>query len=276
LKEDAEAQGAGFLFDFEVARADVEKEKVILSSTDGKTVEARFVVNCAGGDSVDIAHFFGLGLEYTDLHFRGEYWEIKPEFARRVNRNIHPVPKHSDLPFLGPHWVARSDGRREIGPNVVLVAGSKTYEGFFDSVGQAVAKVLERPFLNKLKLGLNPEFWQLAIEEWHTSISRRAMVERIQPFLPWLKVEHLACRGTAGVRSSIVDPDGRFPREAIEIADPRSYHVINYNSPGASGGPAFAVHLLDRIEAHGGLSCLKAKPNPPKTFWDYKKILDQL
>src|SRR5207244_3374711 len=206
----------------------------ILPRSGGEPIPARFLINCAGGSSLRIAHMLRLGTEYCDLNFRGEYWEIDSGWTYLATRNIYTVAQHPELPFLDPHWIVRADGRREIGPNAVPVPGPYTYRGFFDDPADAVKKLLERPVGNKLAALVNPDFMMLATEEWASSISKRAMAKRVQEFLPALRVKYLTRPGTAGVRAQVVDPHGNFVKEAIEIPGPHSFHVVNYNSPGAT------------------------------------------
>lgn len=276
LKEDAVANGVQFLFGFKVQDVRVEKNQIkVMPAGNVSPIEAKFLLNCAGGNSVDIAHFFGAGLDYTDLHFRGEYLEIAPEQAHLVNTNIYSVPRHPDLPFLDPHWIVRENGKREIGPNAVLVAGSKTYEGFFNDFGELVRKVFERPLKNKLKLFINPDFLKLASEEWMSSISKHAMIKRIRKFIPNLKVEHLLKKGTAGIRSSVINSEGRFVKEAIEFSAPCSYHIINYNSPGATGAPVYTAYLVDKLAKNGVFSHLKKRKSFTNDFWNFEKTLNE-
>src|SRR5205823_3991845 len=229
VRDDAEAAGAKFLLGSEVASIDVagdllevrlaapEEERVYIdprrkiSVHVGRGQEAhrtRFLINCAGGNSIDIAHRLGVGREYTDLHFRGEYWEIDPAHHYLSSRNLYTVPRHPELPFLDPHWIVRVDGRREIGPNAVPVSGPYTYRGFFDSPKELSSKLLEVPLRNKLRLLVNPDFVALAAEEGASSVSKRVMAKRAQEFLPSLRVQYLVRPGTAGVRASVVDRSG--------------------------------------------------------------------
>src|SRR2546425_7363730 len=141
LREDAERAGAKFLLGSNVESVtalddhleirlalETASDRVYVDSRERIRVRAnqshealrtRFLINAAGGHSIDIAHALGVGLEYTDLHFRGEYWEVGPEWHYLCGRNIYTVPRHPELPFLDPHWIVRADGRREIGPNAV-------------------------------------------------------------------------------------------------------------------------------------------------------------
>src|SRR3989475_1704688 len=163
LREEAERAGAKFLLGSDVESIDVAGDHLEIRLARGTTtgrvyvdprekirvnvalqdepLPTRFLINAAGGHSIDIAHVLGVGQEYTDLHFRGEYWEVGSEWHYLCGRNIYTVPRHPELPFLDPHWIVRADGRREIGPNAVPVPGPYTYRGLFDDPAEAV-----RPF----------------------------------------------------------------------------------------------------------------------------------
>jgi len=294
LREDAERAGAKFLLGANVKSltptddtievrlaletgsdriyVDSREQIRVSASQSDESLRTRFLINAAGGHSIDIAHALGVGLEYTDLHFRGEYWEVGPEWHYLCGRNIYTVPRHPELPFLDPHWIVRADGRREIGPNAVPVPGPYTYHGFFDDPVEAVKKLLERPVGNKLAALFNPDFMMLATEEWASSISKRAMAKRVQEFLPALHMKYLTRRGTAGVRAQVVDPQGNFVKEAIEIPGPHSFHVVNYNSPGATGSPAYTAWIVNLLAKAGRLDHLKAKAAKPAGLWDFDSV----
>jgi (S)-2-hydroxyglutarate dehydrogenase len=277
LRADAEAEGVKFLTGFEVESIKRTGDLVeILPRNGGESVRTRFLINCAGGSSLRIAHMLGVGTEYCDLNFRGEYWEVGKEWTYLATRNIYTVAQHPELPFLDPHWIVRVDGRREIGPNAVPVAGPYTYRGFFTSPGQAIKKVLEQPVANKLALIYNRDFLELAGEEWLSSISKGEMAKRAQEFIPELKVDYLVKRGIAGVRAQVIDRKGNFMKEAIEFEGPLSYHITNYNSPGATGSPAFAAYLVSRLGEEGHFDHLTRAPAKGNGLWDFEAISHQI
>ncbi len=276
-KTDAEREGVKFLTEVEVKSIKVAADSLEIAPAGkgGEPIRARFLINCAGGSSLRIAHMLGLGTEYCDLNFRGEYWEIGEEWKYLAKRNIYTVAQHPELPFLDPHWIVRADGRREIGPNAVPVAGPYTYRGFFRSPGEAVKKVFEQPIANKVALLYNRDFLELAGQEWLSSISKSEMARRAQEFIPELKVDYLKRRGIAGVRAQVIDRRGNFIKEAIELQAPRSYHITNYNSPGATGSPAFAAWLVSKLDQNGHLSHL-SQTGARKGLWDFRTISEQI
>ncbi len=273
LRGDAEQLGVKFLLGSSVKSVGVSKNFLeIHLANRGEPVRTRFLLNCAGGNAVRIAHMLGLAKEYTDLNFRGEYWQVGREWAHLATRNIYTVAKHPDLPFLDPHWIVRADGRREIGPNAVPVAGPYTYRGFFRNPMELIEKLLEPPVQNKVSLLYNRDFLSLAGEEWMSSISKRVMAGRAQEFLPELRVDYLVKPGIAGVRASVIDRKGNFIKEAIEIPGPLSYHITNYNSPGATGSPAFAAWLVEKLQYRGYLDHLKSRSKKAGGAWDFDAV----
>ena len=276
LRADAEAEGVKFLTGLEVGAIRRTGDLVeITRKNSGEKVSTRFLINCAGGSSLRIAHMLGVGSDYCDLNFRGEYWEVGKDWSYLATRNIYTVAQHPELPFLDPHWIVRADGRREIGPNAVPVAGPYTYRGFFTNPGQAVRKIFEQPIANKLALLYNRDFLELAGEEWLSSISKGEMAKRAQEFIPELKVGYLVKRGIAGVRAQVIDRKGNFMKEAIEFESPLSYHITNYNSPGATGSPAFAAYLVSRLGREGHFDHLSSELSRGNGLWDYEEIVDK-
>lgn len=257
LRADAEAHGVKFITDFEVEEI-LDNGRLIVAK-DGRKILTDFLVNCAGGNALKFAHQMGVALDYSDLNFRGEYWVVKPEHAELSKRNIYSVPKNSAFPFLDPHWVVCSNGEVVIGPNAVPVIGPYKYEGFSDSFSAFMEKILEMPRGNKMRLLFNPEFLKLSWSEWRSSISHKMMVKRLQQFIPGVKNEFLSGRGQAGVRSSLVDPKGQFVPEALQLFGENSLHILNYNSPGATGAPAYTKMVMESLREAGRLGVLRQK-----------------
>ncbi len=275
IRDDAEAVGVRFLTGTEVLRVEVDDGLTLHTRGPMDRLEADLLINCAGGSALDLAHAMGLALEYADLHFRGEYWHVSAGAAGLAGRNVYTVPRRPHLPFLEPHWVVRADGRREVGPNAVPVPGPYDYEGLLRHEAEWLGEAFSPPVANKLRLILDREFLGLAAGEVLSSLSRGEMVRHVQRFLPRLREADLTARGTAGVRSQVVDRQGRLVPEAIPVEGPRSFHILNYNSPGATGAPAHAAHLVDHLAGRGYLEGLKPRPlaRPP---WDWEALADAM
>lgn len=242
------------------------------SSSGRVEFHSRFLINAAGGGSLEIAHYCGLAGQYTSLNFRGEYWVVDEPFGSRVESNIYRPPRFPQYPFLDPHFVVRADGTRQIGPNAVLVPGPYVYSGMGLS---KFAAFLDRPVKPKLKLLMNRDFVALVAGEWRSSLSKKAMCDRVRKFVPGLKAGMLNRRAVFGVRSSVIDSSGFVP-EAILLKGEASAHIVNFNSPGATGAPAYSAMVVNSLREEGRLAWLSPKEgSPPIPGWDFSKVLAQ-
>jgi len=242
------------------------------SSSGLVTFRSRFLINAAGGGSLEIAHYCGLAGEYASLNFRGEYWVVDEPFASRVASNIYRPPRFPQYPFLDPHFVVRADGTRQIGPNAVLVPGPYVYSGIGLS---KLTAFLDRPVIPKASLLMNRDFVTLVAGEWRSSLSKKAMCDRVRRFVPALNAGMLNRRAVFGVRSSVIDSSGFVP-EAILLKGEASAHIVNFNSPGATGAPAYSAMVVSRLRDEGRLSWLSPKePRPLIPGWDFGGVLAQ-
>ena len=66
--------------------------EIVTINKERKIIDSKYVINTAGGHSLDIAHQFEVGLDLFDLHFRGEYWLAPQEYERLTSRSIYSVP----------------------------------------------------------------------------------------------------------------------------------------------------------------------------------------
>ncbi|MGI0079386.1 MAG: NAD(P)/FAD-dependent oxidoreductase [Nitrososphaerales archaeon] len=277
VAELARNNGVKFLGGSEVKQLEEAKEGVRVTLGQGSekdTVSCGLLINAAGGGALDVAHMMGLAKEYTDLHFRGEYWVVDEPFGSKVGRNVYSVARHKEFPFLDPHFIVRANGKKEIGPNAVLVSGPKAYSGLSSSKSEFVRKIFERPVTPKLRLFLNRKFLSLVSDEWKSSLSKKAMCGRVRQFIPSLDVSMLNQRGVSGVRSSLIDNKGFVP-EAVQLSSDRSLHILNYNSPGATGAPCFSAFIVSNLKTRGFLDGLKHKASGKHAeLWNFENASD--
>lgn len=269
LHDISERNGAKFIFNFNVTGIDNAQDGDVLIRSES-SIKCKFLINCAGGRSLEIAKRLGLGMEYSALHFRGEYWIAEPECASMVNTNIYSVAKFTDFPFLDPHWIKKANGQTEIGPNAVPVLGPDAYSGFVGSTSNIFPAIKDALAGNSKKLLTNPEFLALMSSEWKSSLSKNAMIDRVRQFIPAIKPSFFKRRGVSGIRSPIITKTGQFLSEILEIETPNSFHIINYNSPGATGAPAYTAFIVDKLRKNGFLNHNK---KDSRSIWNYEKII---
>ena len=269
LKKESEKNGTKFLLNHKVRS--IEKGPK-LNFENNSYITANLIINCAGGNSLDIAKMFGMAQEYSDLHFRGEYWIAQKEYTNLVKTNVYSVAKFNDFPFLDPHWILRIDGRSEVGPNAVPVPSPETYSGYIGDAETLISKISEIITGNAKKLLSNPDFVSLISKEWLSSISKTAMIDRVKQFIPKIKSSFFSERGTAGIRTPLITPDGTFLPDVMELENEISYHVLNYNSPGATGAPAYSAYIVKKLENRGFLDYTHSTKD---SIWNFEKIMAQ-
>ena len=254
----------------------IDNNGVLVSGKVSGRIDAKVIINCSAGGTLKLAHDIGLARDYTNLFFRGDYWQVNQPLGSRIRRNIYTVPAHSEYPFLDPHFIVRYDGRREVGPTATLVSNPYSYrEKYFIPI-KIWRSLLSRPATPKMKLLFNKEFRGLASEEWKSSISRKTMAKRVSKFIPDFKKEMLTHRGISGVRTQIIDGKGTFVPEALVFAGNGSVHIINYNSPGATGAPAFSELLVYKMDEMGFFEGIKRKTLGERTIWEENDVIDKM
>jgi (S)-2-hydroxyglutarate dehydrogenase len=285
LFEDAKQFGCTIITGSKVRKILCRNNYMVLHTHNGEEISADYVINAAGGNAVDIAHSMGVANEYTDLHFRGEYWQAPPEYNDLTKLSIYPVPKYPEYPFLDPHWIVRIDGRREVGPNAVPVFGPYAYS-WSNNLRYFIPKVFESSRTGVRKIIINRQFLSLASNELKSSLSKHAMINRAREFLPQLKPSLFTQRGTSGIRSSLLDKYGKFVSDTFIIKKDRSLHLLNYNSPGATGALPMAALVVNQLIEDGFVSNVCNKNNSSeikntttttkKAIWDIRTIADQM
>jgi len=270
ITEISKKNGTDFLLKHHVKDVEEGSEETKIIFADNSSLTSKFVINCAGGNSLDIAKQFGLLIDYSDLHFRGEYWVADSTIADLVKTNIYTVPRYTEFPFLDPHWIKKANGQTEIGPNAVPVDSPETYESFIIDISTVISKISDIVSGSSKKLLLNPDFISLISNEFMSSISKSAMVERVQKFIPAVKPENFPKRGTSGIRTPVISPDGEFVSEMKEVEGKNSFHIVNYNSPGATGAPAYSAFVVKQLQEKGILPQPKEQKN---SIWDFEEIV---
>ena len=271
LAEDCRLFGARIFLGRRVIRISSGDSGFRLEVEGGGSVEAEFLVNAGGGSALGIARLVGLAQDLSALYFRGEYWRAPAEYEHLTRRSIYSVPKHPEYPFLDPHWIVRANGEVDVGPNAVPVTGPDAYD--WSALARRLPGFLfEMIRAGALRMFLDPEFLSLAGGEWRTSFSKAAMIGRVREFLSRVNPEAFAVRGFAGIRSVLVDARGKFVDDAVILRGERSLHVLNYNSPGATGALPMGAMLAGEVFEKLGVE-LRSKS---RGVWDLERLVEDM
>jgi (S)-2-hydroxyglutarate dehydrogenase len=246
--------------------------EIVTKNRERKIINSKYVINTAGGHSLDIARQLEIGLELFDLHFRGEYWKAPHEYENLTSHSIYSIPKRQNFPFLDPHWIIKADGHCEIGPNAVPVFGPYSYN-LIDNFKNFLPKTKEIFFKKGLwSLFYNREFLSLLTNEIAGSLSKRIMIQRVKKFLPALDTKKFTTRGTAGIRSLLIDDKGNFIPDTLLLKNSISLHILNYNSPGATGALPLSAMIVQELINDKHIK----KVTKSNQLWDIEDIYSKI
>jgi (S)-2-hydroxyglutarate dehydrogenase len=203
-------------------------------------IHARFLVNCAGLHSDQIACACGLEPGLRIVPFRGEYYKLAEQRRHLVRNLIYPVP-NPEFPFLGVHFTRHIDGIIEAGPNAVFALAREGY-GKFDISMKDTMECL-----------MYPGFWRMACKYWKTglgecyrSLSKRAFVSALRRLIPEATGSDFS-PGGAGVRAQALGDDGALIDDFRIVQGERMIHVLNAPSPAATASLYIGQSIADLV-----------------------------
>ena len=206
---------------------------IITENLDYKT---RYLINCAGLFSDQIAQLAGLKRQVRIIPFRGEYYMLKDNVSHLVKNLIYPVPDPR-YPFLGVHFTRTIHGGIEAGPNAVLAWSREGYTktdlnfiemwdylsfgGFWRMVGK---------------------YWSTALEEYYRSFIKSAFVTELQKLIPEITSDDIF-HSPSGVRAQALDSNGHLVDDFVIENSNNMIHVINAPSPAATSSLAIGEYI---------------------------------
>ena len=273
IMKDSKKNGIDFLFDKKVTRIKKINDKWEITINENHKIFTDFLINAAGGKAIDFAHNIEVAKNLTDVHFRGEYWRAPKKYHNLTKTSVYSVPEFPDYPFLDPHWIVRVDGSCEIGPNAVPVFSPYGYDTA-ENIKEFIPKVFEMLGSGAKKAIFDKQFQELAFSEIQSSMSKSVMIERVKKFLPKINPKEITEKGTAGIRSSVINENGKFVPDVILLEEDTSFHILNYNSPGATGALPFSAHVINQLHKKGLFENedMEAQCGP----WKFNDIIEKL
>jgi L-2-hydroxyglutarate oxidase len=231
--------GGTIVTNCECLKIGLTDQQLVIETSQGE-ICSQFLVNCAGTWADHVAKSAGLSIAEKMIPFRGEYYRLSPEAAKKIRGLIYPLADPA-FPFLGVHLTRKMDGSVEAGPNAVLALAKNGYEKSTISLSHC------------LELAIFPGFWKMALRHWKTgfyevyrSFRKQAFLESLQRLIPDLKAEDLLSDG-AGVRAQLVMPNGALCNDFVIKKTERMIHLLNAPSPAATACLSIADTVLDMI-----------------------------
>ena len=201
------------------------------------------VLTCAGLHSDRVAMLSGAPEEPRIVPFRGDYWQLRPEWRHLARNLIYPVPDPK-FPFLGVHFTRRiSDNAVWLGPNAVLALAREGYRRSALRPGD-LTQTLRYPGFRRMAR----KYWRTGAAEVYRDLSKRAFVAACQRFIPELTHANVM-PGPSGVRAQSVARDGGLVDDfVINVQGPQLMHVRNAPSPAATSCLAIGQLIADEWE----------------------------
>jgi L-2-hydroxyglutarate oxidase LhgO len=201
------------------------------------------VLTCAGLYSDRVAMLSGAPEEPRIVPFRGDYWQLRPQWRHLARNLIYPVPDPK-FPFLGVHFTRRiSDNAVWLGPNAVLALAREGYRRSALRPGD-LTQTLRYPGFRRMAR----KYWRTGAAEVYRDLSKRAFVAACQRFIPELTHTNVM-PGPSGVRAQSVARDGGLVDDfIINVQGSQLMHVRNAPSPAATSCLAIGQLIADEWE----------------------------
>ncbi len=240
LAEVVGERGSEVICDARVVGFKSSNGSVTLATKQGD-VTAKYAVNCCGLQSDRMSKLTGHKTEAKILPFRGEYYELKPEWHHLCNNLIYPVPDPS-FPFLGVHFTRMIDGGVECGPNAVLAFAREGYRKTDINIADMAEALSYGGFLR-----LAAKYWRVGAGEMWRSLSKAAFVKALQRLMPEIRSEHLVT-ARAGVRAQAISPEGNMVDDFVIQASDNIINVNNAPSPAATSSLNIGNLIVDKLD----------------------------
>ena len=120
------------------------------------------------------------------------------------------------------------------------------------------------------------KFLTLLGHEVQSSLSKTVMINRVKEFLPQLRASSFQNRGTSGVRSSLISPEGKFVSDTLVLRKYSSINILNYNSPGATGALPMGAAIVYDLLHSGIINKNEENQSEKKSIWDVREISNEI
>lgn len=241
LVEDARTLGAEFYFNRKVRSIGRVGGGYRVITNDG-AFESPLLMNCAGLYADEVAHLTGVGLEYSIVPFRGEYFKLKPEKKTLVRSMIYPVPD-LNYPFLGVHWTKMITGDLMIGPSATMAFGRESYSPFSIGWVDSLKMISKTSFWNMFR---SKDFRRLAWGQIVMSFDRERFIQEARRLVAGVSSDDFV-PGKNGNRAQVINRNGKMVDDILVEKSGASLHVLNAVSPGFTCSLPFADYLVDTL-----------------------------
>ena len=240
LKELIKDQGNRVVFNSEVINIESDDGEITVETTK-RFFKSKYLINCTGLYTDQVARSAGLKPEIQIVPFRGEYYELTEEAQHMVNGLIYPLPDPV-FPFLGVHFTRMVLGGVECGPNAVFAFKREGYKRLSFDLQDTVETVNFPGFWELAK-----KHWKMGVDEYYRSFSKRAFLKNLKKLIPAIQSRHLR-ESPSGVRAMALDKNGEIVDDFSFERTENQIHVLNAPSPAATAGLAIGSEIVEQVK----------------------------
>ncbi len=204
-------------------------------------IKFKFLFNAAGLYADKIAHFFGVGEEYTLLPFKGLYISYKN--SSLIKRHVYPVPDLNN-PFLGVHFTKGIDLKIKVGPTAIPALWRENYN-FRERFS---AKELAEVLCWEIRLFLEDSFsfrslsWQ-EVKKYYKSY----FIKEAKKLVKKLDEKAFGKYLPSGIRAQLLHKkEKKLVMDFLIEYEEHSLHILNAVSPAFTSAFPFAEYVVKK------------------------------
>ena len=215
-----------------------------LETISGNIFNFDFVINAAGGYSLEVAKLFDLNNPYKILPFKGLYLKSKSKITT-YKRHIYPVPDIKQ-PFLGIHTTITKDNYLKLGPTAIPVLSPENYS-LFEGLDLQLSTNI---FLLQINLFLKNTFGfrDLALREVKYFLKQNIIKEANK--LTEFDLNQIDFNWhSPGIRPQLFNENkARLETDFVLVKNKNSLHILNSISPAWTCSLKTAKYIIEEFK----------------------------
>ena len=222
-------------------------DKAEILSNHGVKIFSKWIINCSGARSLDMAHLFQVGAKYSQMPFLGTYLYADSK-SLPLQTLVYPVP-HPVNPFLGVHFTLSTSARIKIGPTAIPIINPE-HNGFskMHVINDLNNFARSSIALTKSK---NHNLSSLTFNDV-AKINKNVLIRNASLLVPKVRDVKNWKRYPSATRAQLVDlENGKLEQDFVVEHSINSTHVLNAVSPGWTSAMPFgdyiALQVINRL-----------------------------
>jgi L-2-hydroxyglutarate oxidase LhgO len=218
-------------------------DKAEMLSNHGVKIFSKWIINCSGARSLNMAHRFQVGAKYSQMPFLGTYLYADLK-SLPLQTLVYPVP-HPVNPFLGVHFTLSTSGRIKIGPTAIPIINPE-HNGFsrMHVINDLNNFARSSIALTKSK---NHNLSSLTFNDV-AKINKNVLIRNASLLVPKVRDVKNWKRYPSATRAQLVDlENGKLEQDFVVEHSINSTHVLNAVSPGWTSAMPFGDYIAHQV-----------------------------